>query len=342
MKPKKGFFILTIGLFVSLLIVSYSFVRIFKSPEKNKDKNIKIGVTLYEQNDPFIASISSNLEKKSKMMEINKDERITLNIISADGSQIKQNDQVDKFIEQGYDVICVNTVDRTASSIIIDSAKRANIPIIFFNREPVEEDLNRWDKLYYVGALASVTGTLQGEILTEAILKDIKVIDKNNDGVIQYVLLEGEPGHQDASLRTEYCINTVQQAGIDLEKLSNESAYWKRDKANMKVRQWLDLYGDNIEVIISNNDDMALGAIDVLKEVGNIKWPLIVGVDATDSARKEIEDGYLYGTVNINASQQADIIMKLAYSLAWNMSVDREVEIVNGKYVYSTQDKVIK
>lgn len=329
-------------LFVSLLIVCYSFINIFKSPEQKKDNSIKIGVTLYDQYDPFIASVSSRLEQVSKEMETSKDERITLNIVSADGSQIKQNDQVDTFIEQGYDVICVNIVDRTASSIIIDSAKRENIPIVFFNREPVEEDLNRWDKLYYVGSLASVTGTLQGEILVDAISENRKSIDKNNDGVIQYVLLEGEPGHQDASLRTEYCINTIKEAGIELEKLASENAYWKRDKANMKVRQWLEVYGNNIEVIISNNDDMALGAVDVLKEMTNITLPLIVGVDGTDSVRKEIEEGNIYGTVNINAAQKAKLIMKLAYALACDLPVEDEVNLVDEKYAYSQQDKVIK
>ena len=76
-----------------------------------------------------------------------------------------------------------------------------------FNRELVEEDLERWDKLYYVGADAKESGVLQGE-LAAAYLKAHPEADRNQDGVIQYVVLEGEAGHQDAILRTEYAAST--------------------------------------------------------------------------------------------------------------------------------------
>ena len=69
----------------------------------------------------------------------------------AAGSQSTQNDQVDRFLDQGYDILCVNIVDRTAAAVIIDKAQTAGVPVIFFNREPVMEDLNRWERAYYVG-----------------------------------------------------------------------------------------------------------------------------------------------------------------------------------------------
>ena len=85
---------------------------------------------------------------------------------------------------------------------VITKETASIIPIIFFNREPVEEDLMRWDKLYYVGGKAKQSGELQGELAADFIKVNPQA-DRNNDGKIQYVILEGEMGHQDAIIRTE-------------------------------------------------------------------------------------------------------------------------------------------
>ena len=75
-------------------------------------------------------------------------------------------------MQQGCDVICVNLVDRTAAAVIVDKAQAAGVPVIFFNREPVEEDLERWEKACYVGTPAEEAGRLQGGIVLDAWKKD--------------------------------------------------------------------------------------------------------------------------------------------------------------------------
>ena len=89
---------------------------------------------------------------------------ISMTIMDAAKSQRVQNDQIKQMINDGCNVLCVNLADRTEPSEIIDAAREKDIPIIFFNREPVEEDLMRWDKLYYVGGKAKQSGELQGEL----------------------------------------------------------------------------------------------------------------------------------------------------------------------------------
>ena len=116
-----------------------------------------------------------------------KDYAISMTIMDASNSQRVQNDQIEQMINDGCNVLCVNLADRTEPSEIIDAAKEKDIPIIFFNREPVAEDMMQWDKLYYVGAKARQSGQMQGEIAADLILKD-KSIDKNHDGKIQYVV----------------------------------------------------------------------------------------------------------------------------------------------------------
>ena len=115
-------------------------------------------------------------------------------------------------------------MDRSAASIIIDKAMDAGIPVVFFNREPVEEDMNRWEKLYYVGADAKESAVLQGNILVEAYRDDPRTLDLNGDGLVSYVLLEGETSHQDSLIRTEWSIQTLKAVSYTHLRLDSCSA----------------------------------------------------------------------------------------------------------------------
>ena len=126
-------------------------------------------------------------------------------------------------------------------------------------RQPVEEDLSRWDGAYYVGSPGAQAGELQGQIVLEAWQQDPAALDRSGDGVVQYVMLEGEAGHQDALLRTKYSVLALTEAGVPVEKLANDTADWQRGQASIHMTQWLEEFGDQIEVVFANNDDMALG-----------------------------------------------------------------------------------
>lgn len=308
---------------------------------KNIDgvKEIKIGVTLYKQDDTFIATITKYLEQIAKEKEGKY--KITINAVDAKGSLNNQSDQVDKFVSQEYDVICVNMVDRTAASMIIDKAKSADIPIVFFNREPVEEDMERWDKLYYVGAQAEQAGEMQAEILIDAYNKDNRSIDKNGDGKIQYVMLEGEPGHQDSLLRTEYCLKTMGKNGIELEKLGDDTANWQSAQANTKMSQWVQEFGNKIEVVLSNNDDMALGAINAINDSNiSINKPAVIGIDGVPKALENVKNGTMLGTIINDSKKQASAIFEIAYALATNGNMTSVQGLEKGKYIRTSHTKV--
>lgn len=312
--------------------------------ERLENKEIKIGVTLYRQDDKFITSISRNLEEIAKEKEISDKIKINLDFLDAKGSSINQGNQVDKFINQDYDIICVNLVDRTAASTIIDKAKTANIPIIFFNREPVEEDMNRWDKLFYVGAQAEQSARMQAEIILDEWNNNKDRVDKNKDGKIQYVMLEGEPGHQDTSIRTEYCIKAIYEKGIELEKLGDDSANWQSDQAINKMNQWINDFGDEVEVVFSNNDVMALGAIISINNNADkfTNKPIVVGIDGIEESLEAIKIGELSGTVISDAKLQAKYIFDIAYSLTTDSPLSNISELEKGKYVKTYHTKITK
>ena len=311
-------------------------------------KDIKIGITVYNQYDTFVSEMMDEVMAYTEEMEEKYDISITLEVLNASSNQMTQNDQMEYFIEKECDIVCVNLVDRTDASTIIERGKSADLPIIFFNRELVEEDLQRWDKLYYVGADAFESGIIQGEVLIKKLEADFDGVDKNGDGILQYVMLEGEAGHQDSIIRTMYVLNTVTEAGYQLEKLKDEIANWNRDQAKTKMHQWLGTFGTEIEVVFANNDDMALGAIDALKEYGYfgedemLQAPIVLGIDGTKPALAAVENDELYGTVLNDSKGQAQGMLELAYSVVSGKELDDSFELLDGKYIRLPYQEISK
>ena len=375
---------------LSLSICLLPLLSACQRKEENKEKKkLQIGVTIYDSYDTFLSGYMTAFEKEISKKRAEGIE-IGLFRYNAAGSQPLQNEQVEEMLEKDCDVLCVNLVDRTAPSEIIDMAKKKNVPIIFFNRELVDEDLAQWNQLYYVGADAKQSGVLQGEMAAEDILseelekptpevplaspedeeeaseksqdkagnaeeiqdyvlqksrEDLEIlereaspeesrtnaeegaekkqlilsprVDKNGDGVIQYLMFEGEAGHQDAIVRTEYSVNTLMQQGIPMEKLSYAIANWSRAEAQSKMMQFYPEFQDRIELILSNNDDMALGVLDAYDKIGlpKDKRPFIYGIDGTTVGLEAVKKGNLMGTVYNDEQGQAKALFQLAYRL---------------------------
>lgn len=286
-----------------------------QSGQDKKTTRVQIGVACYNQSDTFISEMVECF-KKELYADSGDEAEVTVTCMDAAGSQRTQNDQVKELISAGCNVLCVNLVDRTDPSEIIDLARDNDVPLIFFNREPVAEDMKQWDKIYYIGADAKQSGIMQGEVAADAIKAD-KNIDRNKDGKIQYVVLEGEPGHQDAIIRTENAVNTLQKSGIELEKSGGGIANWNRAQSQNRMIQMIGQYQNQIELVLANNDDMALGAIDAYKKLNYTEsaYPVFFGIDGTSVGLEAIKDGSLAGTVYNDKEGQALAMAKLAKAL---------------------------
>ena len=273
-------YILT-AVLVTLVIVGVYYILSGNLNGSGEKKAIKVGLILYDEFDPFTNQIASETEKTLSELAYKNNVSINVEMQYSNKSQLRQNDQFAEMIAKDYDVICVNPVDRTDAMQIVDRAKEADIPVIFFNRELVNEDMNRWDKLYYVGADAEQSAIIQANIVIDA-FSDESMIDKldfNHDGVIQYVMLEGEAGHQDAIVRTRVAVERIEAAGIEMEKLGDEIANWNREQAATKMTSILNGHPWQVELVIANDDNMALGAIDALDAFRVKDFPQIVGVN---------------------------------------------------------------
>ena len=318
-------------LFCLSLLLLFNLSACGNAGEKKAKKKIKIGVTLYDSYDTFLTGYMRAFDKE---VAEKRAEGYEVNVLqyNAAGSQAMQNEQVEEMLQNSCDVLCVNLVDRTAPSEIIDMAKKKDVPVIFFNRELVEEDLNQWNKLYYVGADAKQSGILQGELVLEDV-KDAEKegqlppeLDRNGDGKLQYLIFEGEAGHQDSIMRTDYVVSTIQDAGIPLERLDYSIANWSRAEAQSKMMQLYPEFQGKIELITSNNDDMALGVIDAYDKIGVQKdlRPWIYGIDGTKAGLAAIEKGSMRATVYNDEVGQSKALFRIAFQLASEGAEDGE------------------
>ncbi len=306
-----------------------------------EDGKIYVGVTYYNQTDTYLGELLNCLKKEWKERESEKVD-ITVTVREAAGSQRTQDDQVKEMLDAGCNVLCVNLVDRASASEIIDLAREKDVPVIFFNREPVAEDLRQWEKLYYVGADARQSGSLQGELAADLIWANDQ-IDRNRDGKIQYVVLEGEPGHQDTIIRTENAVDTIKSKGIELEKLSYGIANWNRVQAQNRMEQMIGQHQNDIELVLANNDAMALGAIDAYKKLNYTEstLPVFLGIDGTAEGLQAVRDGSMYATVYNDKEKQAEVIAELAVSLSLGQGAG-DLELENGKSIYLPYRKVTR
>ena len=309
--------------------------------EETAVRYLRIGVVEYNANDTFISELVSCL--KADFRDLSREDlNISVTVKDAAGSQRTENSCVEELIDGGCEVLCVNLVDRATTSSIIDQAMEHDVPIVFFNREPVREDLMQWEKLYYVGSDPTQSGQMQGELASDRILSDPPV-DRDGDGKIQFVLLEGEPGHQDAIIRTESSVSTIRDRGIALEKRSYSIANWNRAQAMTRMSQLITQYGNSIELVLANNDDMALGAIDAYdrKNITEADRPAVFGTDGTKEGLTAIEDGTMAGTVYNDKEGQALAMAKLAVALAEDGDLSG-FDFTDGRYLYLPYQKVTK
>ncbi|MDO4642706.1 MAG: galactose/glucose ABC transporter substrate-binding protein MglB [Cardiobacteriaceae bacterium] len=268
----------------------------------------RVGVTIYKYDDNFMSIMRKALENVASTQ---KDIELLMN--DSQNNQSTQNDQVDIMLAKGVKALAINLVDPAAGATIIEKARGAGVPVVFFNKDPGQAAIDSYDKAYYVGTDPVQSGVIQGELIAKG-WKANPAWDLNKDGKIQYALIKGEPGHPDAEARTEWVVKSLNEKGIPTEQLYLDAALWDAAKAKDIVQAWLSgPNADKIEVIISNNDSMAMGANEAAKAQGK-KLP-IYGVDALPEALQLVKNGELAGTVLNDGESQAKAIFAILPNL---------------------------
>ena len=272
----------------------------------------KIGVAIYQFADNFMTLYRTELARYLTEDCGVPAENIT--IMDGKNDQAEQTNQIDAFIADNVDVMIINLVQSSSAASVIQKADAAGIPVVFINREPTADDMALSENICYVGADARQSGTFQGQIIAETENKG----DWNGNGVVDYVMIMGDPENVDAQYRTEFSIKALTDAGLTVNKLFEQRGDWDQTKGQELAATALSQYGNDVDVIFCNNDAMALGAYQAIVDAGRTVGQdiYLVGVDALDECQAMVQDGTMTGTVlNDHIGQShtaADVALKAA------------------------------
>ena len=289
-----------------------------------------IGVCIYKFDDAFMTTYRNALQ------EILEGKGYTVTFMDGKNDQAEQNNQINNFIAQGVDALIINPVMTSAADAIINTVKTANIPTVLINREPTADQMSAYDKLCYVGCDARQSGTMQGELILETEKKG----DINGDGKVSYIMIQGDPENVDAQYRTEFSVKALTDAGVEVEQLDLQRGDWDRNKGQEIAQNDLAKFGDEIEVVFCNNDDMAIGALQAITAAGRKVNIYLVGVDALDAALNEVAAGNMTGTVLNDAKGQAEAAVEAMEGLLGGKTYAAGEQSIYVDYVKVTPDNV--
>ncbi len=273
--------------------------------ENNATALPRIGIFTFKLDDIYINSVANHLQENLKG-------KADVTIFDAENDQTIQTEQLITYLKEDVDALAINLVDIKVGQQLINIIRQKNIPVIFFNKEPSSHFLKTYNKARYVGTDGKQSGLIQGEIIAK-LWKENPQFDRNNDGICNFIMLQGGIEHLEALLRTRFSVQRARELGVFMQQIGDTIICdWDAACAYNATTLALSIHKDQVDFIISNNDDMAIGAIESLQNIGFNKKgePTIpvVGIDATAEAVKAINQGSMHGTVLQNSSSMAHAI----------------------------------
>ena len=317
---------------------------------KADDEKI-LGAGIYSASDNFNSYIGKAITNAC-------DGIFKTNIEDGQNDQSTQNNQVDTMLAKGASAVAVSVCDVTAAPTLIQKCKDAgNVPIIFFNKEITDYDvINSYENAYQVTSTGGDYGaSIQAQMVIDY-WKEHPEMDKNGDGKLQLVYLMGDPGHTASQPRCDYLKSTIEDAGIEIDLLAEDTGMWVTATAKEKMDAWVSKYGDEIECCVAGNDAMALGALSAVEAAGfntdgeeSSKYIPIYGIDALPEILSKIESGEITGSVLQDAKTQGQTIVKMAEILTSGkdavdgiegVEVEEEAKAVRVPYQAITKDNL--
>jgi inositol transport system substrate-binding protein len=268
---------------------------------------IRIGFT-FPILDQFLQTVADAATAKAEELGVE------LTIVSAEEDTATQLGQVENFITDEMDAIIVIPVDTDAAAPMTEAAQTAGIPLVYVNRRP--SDLPTDGSVPYVGSDSLYAGTVEMQLLSDLA-----------GGEGRVVILIGDPANEAAVLRTQGCHDVI-DANPGLEFVAEQAGNWYREEGLNITENWIQS-GEEFDIICSNNDEMALGAIEALRNADLLDSVIVGGVDATNDALAAMAAGELEVTVFQNAGAQG------------GGGVEAAVKLVNGEPIENMVDGVI-
>ncbi len=275
-----------------------------------------VGVSMALFDDNFLTVLRNGMIDKAEGMD-----DVDIQVEDAQNDVAKQLDQINNFVASGVDAIIVNPVDTSATEAMTNAAASAGVPLVFVNRQPVNVDALP-DNQAFVASDERESGTLET-------LEVCRLLAEKGKDPAQIYVMMGELSNQAAVQRTKdiHDVMASGDCGVTLEIIDEQTANWSRDEAQDLMTNWLST-GAPFDALISNNDEMAIGAIQAMKAAGiSMEEVIVSGIDATQDALAAMGAGDLDVTVFQDAAGQGGGALDAALSLARGEDVAQKVYI---------------
>ncbi|NQW32177.1 MAG: substrate-binding domain-containing protein [Actinomycetales bacterium] len=233
----------------------------------------RVGVTVYDMS----SFITQGQEGMQSFADAN---GIELLWNSAGGDVAAQATQVEQLINQDVDAIIIVPVQADSLQPQLQMAADAGIPVLAVNTTLSNEEL-------------ITSAVLPDDVAAGA--QEMQQMADALGGKGNIVILQGPLGSSPELDRTEG-IESVLANYPDIKVLAKDTANWSRDEAVNQVKNWISAFGDELNGIVAENDDMALGAIQAMKEAGISPLLPVVGIDGIQDGLAAVAAGDMIGS----------------------------------------------
>lgn len=299
-------------LFISIIALSFS------SCMKKEVKNEKIGILIKNETEPFWIGFRDSFLKAAN--ENNYD----IEIYASDNDSATQIDQLKTLLMNGVRGFVVTAATTDLTDQIAKIVNSQDAYVVFVNVVPTVSALKVGKNIYYSSSPETDAGAFQADIFDSYIKKSSGKINGKNLNIVYF---NGEFGHPAVLYRRTGFITEMEKLGYKLN-LTQINANWSTESARGEMSMWLEKNNiSNLDAIVSQNDDMALGAVDALLNgnyVDNPSKPAsdtdgdgtalavpVFGIDATEAGRKSMQNNQLYGTVLQNIDLQTETALEI-------------------------------
>lgn len=267
-------------------------------------QNIRVGVSLLSYKNPFIFTIKEAMEVKAAELGVE------LIINDGQDSAEKQVSQVENYIARRVDVIILNPVSMRGCKPAVDAANKAGIPIMTVNTLVANQD----KCVAFVGSDAVESGRLEMEYAARLL-----------GGKGNIVILQGQLGH-DAQIGRRQGFREVLGKNPGIKVLFEQSGNWSRAEGMAIMENWLQS-GKTIHAVVSQNDEMALGALKAIENSPHSGKILVFGIDGIPNALKAMQEGKMAGTVFQDAKAQGGKSVEAAVKIIRGQPVEKRIYI---------------
>lgn len=267
-----------------------------------------LGVSMALFDDNFLTAVRESMKAHASEL------RVSIQFEDAQNDIGRQLNQIENFIAQRVDAIIVNPVDTDATPRMTRLVSRAGIPLVYVNRMPADKQLP--PRVSFVGSDEKQSGSLE-----------MAEVCRLLQGKGEIVILIGELTNQSARQRTQDVYDVIARPDCrGIRVLDKQAANWKRTQAADLMTNWLSA-GLRPQAVVANDDEMAIGAIQSLKQARLLSKTIVAGIDATPDALAAMKAGELRATVFQNAPAQGRGAVDTALKLLRGESVPGSVWI---------------